>query len=306
MVCESTSSWLGVNRASLISFLGGSAQIESATSMRLSSDEEDRSPNERKRSTRAFDIADVVERGCAREVATDFMVPLKKASKLWKFTVLRSPDRTEYKLYANDGNFLMVAKTNMEKRVVEFFLYHPDTELFDSLDPAFRMTYSGEKKSWLLTKVQCDCCVYRNRNCECQELVSVEQYQEPVGEGLFNIMLAHVPVMSSNPARGICWSAKHGLPSMSTLVNGTEHEQATALENKKPTWSEEAGSLVLGFKGRSVIPSAKNFQLVLSSNKKDVVCQFGKVGPQTFALDIKYPLTTIQAFAMGISTMFWE
>lgn len=306
MVCESNPSWVSAGRASLISFLGGAAQIESATSMRLSSDDEDISPSERKRSTRAFDIADVVERGCAREVATDFMVPLKKASKLWKFTMMRSSDRTEFKLYANDGNFLMAAKTNMEKRLVEFFLYHPDTDLFDSQDPAFRMTFSGEKKSWLLTKTQCDCCVYRNRNCECQELVNVEQYQEPVGEGLFNIMLAHVPALAKNANRGICWSAKHGFPSLTTLVNGEEHEQAVALENKKPTWNDEAGSLVLEFKGRSIIPSAKNFQLVLSSNKKEVVCQFGKLGPQTFAVDIKYPITMIQAYAMGISTMFWE
>ncbi|CAE7629384.1 unnamed protein product [Symbiodinium sp. CCMP2456] len=39
---------------------------------------------------RAFDIADSLENGLAREIVTEFMHPLRRASKLWKFHVIRS------------------------------------------------------------------------------------------------------------------------------------------------------------------------------------------------------------------------
>ncbi|OLP98461.1 28 kDa ribonucleoprotein, chloroplastic [Symbiodinium microadriaticum] len=42
---------------------------------------------------RAFDIADSLENGLAREIVTEFMHPLRRASKLWKFHVIRSEVR---------------------------------------------------------------------------------------------------------------------------------------------------------------------------------------------------------------------
>eukprot|EP00397_Hematodinium_sp_SG-2012_P007059 GEMP01007100.1.p1 GENE.GEMP01007100.1~~GEMP01007100.1.p1 ORF type:complete len:312 (+),score=28.77 GEMP01007100.1:87-1022(+) len=311
MVCESPTAWFHPRRlsgkgAGLISFFGrDSPSTDSITSMKISSDEEN-SPTQKKRYTRAFDIADVVERGCAREVATDFIVPLKKSSKLWRFTILRSSNRFEFKLYSNDGNFLMFAKTHMGKRTVDFYLYHPETELFDAEDPTFRMTFSAEKKSWLLRKTLCECCVYTNRNCDSQELVGIEHYQEPIGDGLFNIMRVHVPAICDNSVRGVCWCLQNDFPTLASLHAGKTHSKAIPLENRKPTWNNEASSLVLEFRGRSIIPSAKNFQLYMKSKSDDTICQFGKIGPQTFALDLKHPLSIVQAFALAISTMFWE
>jgi len=272
-----------------------------------SSDSEDVSPVAKKRISRAYDIADEVESGCARETAVDYMAPLKKSSKLHKFDVFRSGDRKEYKLYSKDKSFLMCAQVNFEKNVVDFFLYQPGTDLFDETDPYFTMTFSNEKKSWMLKKCSCECSAvgyaYTNQCCEAQEVASIEHYQEAVGEGLFNILQAQIPAVNAS-GRGDLWCTKK-LPSLSKLVNGKTHERAVAIENKRPSWHEQAASLVLEFKGRTIAPSAKNFQLCLPDND-EVICQFGKLGPQMFALDVRFPLSIVQAFAMAVSTMFWE
>jgi len=269
----------------------------------LSSDSEDVSPVAKKRISRAYDIADVVERGCARETAVDYMVPLKKSSKLHKFDVFRSGDRKEYKLYSKDKTFLMCVQVNFEKNAVDFFLYQPGTDLFDQTDPYFSMTFSNEKKSWMLKKCSCECSAYTNQCCEAQEVANIEHYQEAVGEGLFNILHAQIPAVNES-GRGDFWCTKK-LPSLSTLVNGKTHHKAVAIENKRPSWHEQASSLVLEFKGRTIAPSAKNFQLCLAEDD-EIICQFGKLGPQMFALDVKFPLSIVQAFAMAVSTMFWE
>eukprot|EP00438_Fugacium_kawagutii_P014946 Skav221307 [mRNA] locus=scaffold463:36608:41762:+ [translate_table: standard] len=57
----------------------------------------------------------------------------------------------------------------------------------------------------------------------------------------------------------------------------TSHSQlmtAQKLTTKQPTWNEEVESLVLDFKGRHILSSAKNFQLALSQKPDHVLCQY--------------------------------
>jgi len=71
------------------------------------------------------------------------------------------------------------------------------------------------------------------------------------------------------------------------------------LENKAPTY--ENGNYRLNFSGRVSLPSVKNFQLVSPDDTSDILCQFGKVGDDTFHLDFKRPITAFQAFAFALS-----
>ena len=71
------------------------------------------------------------------------------------------------------------------------------------------------------------------------------------------------------------------------------------LENKEPTY--ENGNYRLNFAGRVSLPSVKNFQLVSPEDTNDILCQFGKVGDDTFHLDFKRPITAFQAFAFALS-----
>lgn len=71
------------------------------------------------------------------------------------------------------------------------------------------------------------------------------------------------------------------------------------LENKEPTY--ENGNYRLNFAGRVSLPSVKNFQLVSPEDTSNILCQFGKVGDDTFHLDFKRPITAFQAFAFALS-----
>jgi tubby-related protein 1 len=72
----------------------------------------------------------------------------------------------------------------------------------------------------------------------------------------------------------------------------------TVLRTREPVFQD--GCYRLNFYGRASVPSVKNFQLVSPRNTSDVLCQFGKFGEDEFHLDIKEPMSLIQAFAIAI------
>ena len=64
----------------------------------------------------------------------------------------------------------------------------------------------------------------------------------------------------------------------------------------------ETQSFVLNFGGRVTLPSVKNFQIVHPQDLDYVVMQFGRVGQDKFTLDIQFPLTPLQAFAIAVTS----
>jgi len=79
-------------------------------------------------------------------------------------------------------------------------------------------------------------------------------------------------------------------------------EDIVVLVNRPPVWNEEIGSFVLNFHGRVTKASIKNFQLVLSKDHSEDLLQFGRVGPNDFTMDFKYPLSPLQAFGICLSS----
>ncbi|KAJ3141558.1 Tubby- protein 3 [Geranomyces variabilis] len=74
------------------------------------------------------------------------------------------------------------------------------------------------------------------------------------------------------------------------------------LRNKPPRWNEATQSHCLNFGGRVTQPSIKNCQLIGSENENFVVMQFGRCGPDYFTLDVRYPMTPLEAFGVALST----
>ena len=93
--------------------------------------------------------------------------------------------------------------------------------------------------------------------------------------------------------------ARHSLENCLKDPIDAAARECYVLESKAPTY--EGGNYRLNFAGRVTLPSVKNFQLVSPENKDDIVCQFGKVGDDTFHLDFKRPVTAMQAFAFALS-----
>mmetsp|Transcript_7893 Transcript_7893/g.17770 ORF Transcript_7893/g.17770 Transcript_7893/m.17770 type:complete len:692 (+) Transcript_7893:1036-3111(+) len=79
-------------------------------------------------------------------------------------------------------------------------------------------------------------------------------------------------------------------------------DKLACLENKPPSWNEEVGAYVLNFNGRVTMASVKNFQLYAQNDKEDQIMQFGRIGKDDFTMDVSYPLSPMQAFAIAMSS----
>ncbi|KAH0504763.1 Tubby-related protein 2 [Microtus ochrogaster] len=88
---------------------------------------------------------------------------------------------------------------------------------------------------------------------------------------------------------------------LSRLQKGARHG-LLQLKNKAPSWSEESGAYVLNFHGRVTRASVKNFQIVHPDEPDCLVLQFGRVAPNIFTMDFRYPLCPLQAFAICLSS----
>jgi hypothetical protein len=261
---------------------------------------------------RAFDIADCLEQGLACEVVTDFMHPLRRSSKLWRFNMVRSQDRLQYRLFTEEGDFLMYAHAMPEVRKVQFHLYNPDdkdsSSLFDPTRPAFSMSWSESRSEWRLVQEKCENCQFspRHLSCACcgkQQVAFIKHTRKCIHDAIFNLMDVRLPGLYSDESR-VVWCPKLGRGDLGsdTLRESSEWQR---LVTKTPVWNDEVGSLLLDFKGRSVTPSAKNFQLAFGKSPEHAVCQCGKIGDDKFSLDFKYPLSVVQAFGISLSTIFW-
>merc|ERR1719450_1934803 len=101
------------------------------------------------------------------------MQPLQRATKLWKFHVERSDNRREYRLFCDNGEFLMYAKCSKDFNRVEFFMYDPsekENNLYDPLRPAFSMECDASRADWTLFQERCDQCRHspKHSRCSCQ------------------------------------------------------------------------------------------------------------------------------------------
>lgn len=249
---------------------------------------------------RAFDIADDMEKGFARELVFDFTQPLPPSTSLWKFQVERAANKLEYRLYCNGGEFLMYAKLARDGRRAEIFLYDPlerENSLYNPDRPAFTMVGTAHGH-WTMLQDRCDLCRH-SRHAFCSscrgkqsEVMTVQHTKEDVGEGISHCMDVAFPLDSR-------WQDECG-----PEVCNTPRKEAQLI-TKLPVWNERVESLVLDFQGRTVQASAKNFQLALEDEPEHVVCQYAKIGTDTFGLDFKYPLTVAQAFAMSLTTLHW-
>ena len=110
-----------------------------------------------------------------------------------------------------------------------------------------------------------------------------------------------------------------------------------ALEPLPPRWDPVLSSYSLPFYGRARLPSAKNFQMVISTNpsqgdfthsssqqetllqgrgssssknageaeetQKEIFFMFGKIEKNSFCLDLRWPVQVIEAFAMAAAAL---
>jgi len=72
------------------------------------------------------------------------------------------------------------------------------------------------------------------------------------------------------------------------------------LQSKAPAWDEGLQRFFLNFNGRVTMASVKNFQLI--DGMGNMCLQFGRTGKDEFILDVQWPLSPLQAFAVALSS----
>jgi hypothetical protein len=199
--------------------------------------------------------------------------------------------------------------------VFRLYLYDPAVEerradgLYDHDRPAFVMWRDDAGSEWWLVQWQCDLC--RNTpgltpSCICHQKtessLSLRHRLRVVGEAPCHYMEAKIRMEEGGAA--------DPLPGPGPRPRLTCNRREKTLVMRMPKWNNAEQSLVLPctklLDGQKLLDSAKNLQLTLKENPRRVVCQYGKVGPNSFVLDFTYPLTLAQAFGIVLSTVFWH
>lgn len=83
-------------------------------------------------------------------------------------------------------------------------------------------------------------------------------------------------------------------------IDSKDKKLLVHLQSKPPAWDEALERFFLNFNGRVTMASVKNFQLV--DDHGEMCLQFGRTGKDEFILDIKWPLSPFQAFALALSS----
>lgn len=115
---------------------------------------------------------------------------------------------------------------------------------------------------------------------------------------------AWIPMVSPSGVPSV-WQPDGDSSSMEAKIDEKNLDRITYLHNKQPKWDEAHGGHVLNFQGRVTESSVKNFQLCSpdADDAEEVLLQFGRVGKHKFNMDLKFPLSPLQAFGICIACM---
>jgi hypothetical protein len=254
----------------------------------------------------ALALADSLEKGLAHEFAEDFLITLPQ-NGLERFYIERSFDKLQFRLFREGGEFLMYADYRLDNKQVHFSLYDPDNKdmstLYDRERPAFVMEFNQARTEWMLLHHEDSRSRYSpwgqksksgSIRRETQEVAFVRHHTEEIGGG-------------ENHCMDVSVARKASLgDSDSSDSSSGEDRVVDRLVTRPAVWNEELQTLVLNFRNREAIPSAKNFQLCVDDRPGRVVLQHVKIAANTFALDFRYPLNISQAFALAVTTPFWK
>ncbi|KAL7753308.1 hypothetical protein RI367_001083 [Sorochytrium milnesiophthora] len=97
-------------------------------------------------------------------------------------------------------------------------------------------------------------------------------------------------------------------------VDGGSESSITILKNRMPKFNDALKTYCLNFGGRVTLPSVKNFQLMRQEARfltltvfgrrpdEPTYLQFGRVGKETFTMDMRSPMYALVSFAIAAST----
>lgn len=119
-------------------------------------------------------------------------------------------------------------------------------------------------------------------------------------------MTVIIPAIDDTGRRGQV-RAMRSSESIPSRAKALDFNGLTRLVNKNPQWNESLGAYVLDFQNRVTMASVKNFQLIDEENSSaGVMLQFGRVSKDSFTMDVAYPLSPFQAFAICLTSFDYK
>eukprot|EP00929_Paragymnodinium_shiwhaense_P005371 TRINITY_DN10721_c0_g1_i1.p1 TRINITY_DN10721_c0_g1~~TRINITY_DN10721_c0_g1_i1.p1 ORF type:complete len:309 (-),score=67.47 TRINITY_DN10721_c0_g1_i1:251-1177(-) len=265
----------------------------------------------------SFDLADEMEQGASRELTTDLLVAAAEGAKERRLEIEVSASAREYVLKSEEGEPLLRAQGRRTSGLLEaddtrlnqldvFVCEGSDTA--PALCPAFTLrAINAECTHWRFSATRCECCAYLPSSAATtsghggRDLAYIAQTTEYIEGNKIMYVEVELPGLLEDSTPEV-WCARTGGPS--------EDAQRLRLRSRRPVWNRRFRALAQDFFGRCDQASSRNIQLdpegaVILRKTYPVFLQ-GKIGENTYVLDYKRPLGLAQAFAIALSTHFWQ
>ena len=256
-----------------------------------------------------------------------------------EFVMHASVDVELDKKFEHDFDSKVLASYNMPaaRMRVGVYLSNPRTESGPT-NPAVVMISDASRLNWRAYKVLCDSCRYKRRrssftegsecgspSCRAQDTGGACSFRvlsqasdfggissvTPSGQCILQMSHVQMQIHGSAftklkvtvPAQGNDWCP---VAHPNILTERTNTPDIT-VESRVPVWSERLEALALEFKQRDVLPSRRNFQLIVPGSAEPV-CMHYRTGKNEYTLEL-FPgcgLSLMQAFSVAISSSLWQ
>ncbi|TMW61300.1 hypothetical protein Poli38472_013763 [Pythium oligandrum] len=317
-----------------------------------------------------FQDMDMLESGNAHEYITEECLSPTQ-SKSWTYSTVERTNKTQYKMYWNNDQFLLSAKQVGGTFYISQYEHFPDTEGDEPTGHYCAILRKVGENNFKLYNCGCEgcdmsfntfsCCnIHEDANAltegaDRQLLADISHFTKAAGVvgsemRCFSVI---IPAVMEDRRSRVVWCPRvsrsvtpsggtpRGAPKRELVTSPSPHNRQhkfkfdvptgdrVKIGSKLPVWCPEVNSLMLKFHGGRIREaSAKNFMLMIEDepvlngtagatartdspsgqgvDNNRVVMQFGKFSKSKFALDFRYPLAPVQAFAVGLSSCAWN
>jgi tubby-related protein 1 len=265
-----------------------------------------------------INIWDKVDWNNPDEVKRIMMSPCPKEAGMVKCYIRRHKGKAkmfpEYRLYLQDGDtFLMTSKKRAKKQSSNYLISIGKNDYAknsSNIIGKLRSNFFGTEFQIFDTGINPKNCDpffdEKNVQKDRSELGAIIYSSNILGNRGPRKMQVCINRIGRDGKSTKQWQPAHRDEEM---IQTFKHKTETALrhlymyENRQPKWNEDMGAYVLNFNKRVNLASVKNFQLIeANSDEQHVTLQFGRASNDEFIMDVQWPMSLFQAFAISLSS----
>jgi len=213
-----------------------------------------------------------------------------------------------YELYTKDDQFLLISKKRSKNKTSNY-LISMDKKNLDKSSPS----YLGKLRS---NFIGTEFTIYdKGLSPKDVEKESLAVSMMTVRQELGAVIYASNLLGSRGPRKMTVIAPQINKDGTKTVFRPLDEEQSIlskyknneldgvmVMHNKQPKWNDQFEAYVLNFNGRVTMASVKNFQIITEDDPENILLQFGRIAADKFTMDLRWPLSPLQAFAICLSS----